>query len=657
VIAEGAVEDLMTRQLDKNIAKHSPTIGFWSFGVSACLALACGNSNDGKSDTTGANITPTPTDVSPLPQETCSDNPLLAGCPTAVSTPAPGTNGTKPTTANPNANDPAALAKAAAENVLASNCGQCHGPALTEQQAQAGMNYINDIDKLVSTGKIVPLDSAGSRIIQRMVKGEMPPVGSGLPRVTEADISTVAQYIDNPRFWPDQAPVSDCQNKGQLTDFDQLFQTVNLDLGRADSKDRPFYRYISISNRFTAGVCADTALDKDRDGLTKMMNMLSVRAAVGKVQPIDPDQTIYRIDLRDFDWDRAVTVENQNFADVWEAIAANNPYAVEFVGDDADDAKADALTAFPVMFADSMLDVATIGNLYYGILGIDINQPLADFISNTLGIDVQQDIIDDDAIRAGTTKSRISRQDRLVERHDIQVRNGAFWQSFDFEANNANQSIFQDPFGFVAGGSEAIFTLPNGMLGFIIADGNDKIVEDSDILLDTNQNNFRAVTSVSCSNCHASGFIPVVDEVAPVALANARDIGLNNDEVEQLKAIYVSPDAFARQTQEDSQSFYQQALQRADLPIQGADPVSSVFLRFDQDMQLADAAGDLGLTPDDLLGNLDLLDPVLSVLKKGTLDRDDFTQLYVASLCTLSGPLENQPAAAVCDAALAAIGQ
>jgi len=645
----------MTRQLDKNIAKISP-IGFWSFGVSACLALACGNSDDGKSDSTGTNITPTPTDVSPPPQETCADNPLLAGCPTAVSTPAPGTAGTKPTPATPNANDPAALAKAAAENVLASNCGQCHGPALTEQQAQAGMNYINDIDKLVSTGKIVPLDSAGSRIIQRMVKGEMPPINSGLPRVTEADISTVAQYIDNPRFWPDQTPVSDCQDKGQLTDFDQLFQTVNLDLRRADSKDRPFYRYISLSNRFTAGVCAD-ALDKDRDGLTKMMNMLSVRAAVGDVQPIDQDQTIYRIDLRDFDWDRAVTVENQNFADVWEAIAANNPYAVEFVGDDADDAKADALTAFPVMFADSMLDVATIGNLYYGILGIDINQPLGDFISNTLGIDVQQDIIDEEAIRAGTTKSRISRQDRLVERHDIQVRNGAFWQSFDFEANNANQSIFQDPFGFVAGGSEAIFTLPNGMLGFIIADGNDQIVEDSDILLDTNQNNFRAVTSVSCSNCHASGFIPVVDEVAPVALANARDIGLNSDEVEQLKAIYVSPDAFARQTQEDSQGFYQQALQRANLPIQGADPVSSVFLRFDQDMQLADAAGDLGLTPDDLLENLDLLDPVLSVLKKGTLDRDDFTQLYVASLCTLSGPLENQPAAAVCDAALAAIGQ
>ena len=119
-----------------------------------------------------------------------------------------------------------------------------------------------------------------------------------------------------------------------------------------------------------------------------------------------------------------------------------------------------------------------IGNLYYGILGIDINQPLGDFISNQLGIDVQQDIIDERAIRAGTTKSRISRQDR-----------------------------------------------------------------------------------------------------------------------------------------------------------------------FDQDVTLADAAGDLGLTPSDLLSNIDLLDPVLSVLKKRTLDRDDFTQLYVASRCTLSTLLNNQPVA------------
>jgi hypothetical protein len=325
---------------------------------------------------------------------------------------------------------------------------------------------------------------------------------------------------------------------------------------------------------------------------------------------------------------------------------------VELEGDDADDAKADTATAFPVMFSDQMMDVAIIGNLYYAIIDVDVAQPLDTFISVNLQIDVDQNTLDEEQIRAGTTQSRISRQDRLVQRDDIGVRLGALWQSFDFE-DNANESIFEDPFGFTPGGTEAIFTLPNGMLGFIIADANDVIVEDSDILLDTNQNNFRAITSVSCSNCHSVGFIPVVDEVREIAVANARDIGLDRDEVEQLEGIYVSPQEFARQVTEDSQSFYQSALQRLDLPVQGGDVVSNVFLRFDQDLTLNDAAGDLGETADELLNDLNDLDPTLAVLKKGTLDRDDFTAVFVNSLCIESTVLENQPVVAVCDAAQA----
>jgi len=38
---------------------------------------------------------------------------------------------------------------------------------------------------------------------------------------------------------------------------------------------------------------------------------------------VNADETLYRIDLRDFDWDRAIVVEGNNFNDVWEAIAAN----------------------------------------------------------------------------------------------------------------------------------------------------------------------------------------------------------------------------------------------------------------------------------------------------------------------------------------------
>jgi hypothetical protein len=392
-----------------------------------------------------------------------------------------------------------------------------------------------------------------------------------------------------------------------------------------------------------------------------MVNMLSTQTTVEVPVPVDPDETIYRIDIADYGWDEPVTVVNADgsttdFTDKWEAIVANNPYAVPFVGDDADDAVNDSGTTVPVQFADSMLDVATIGNLYYALIGVDVQQTIDDFIINELEIDVDQNLIDEDQVRAGTTKSRISRQDRMVQRDDIEIRQGVLWQSFDFEDDNANQSIFDDPFGFAEGGREAIFTLPNGFFGFVIADANANIVEDSDILLDTNQNNFRAVTSISCSNCHAGGLIPVEDEVREIALQNAIVSNLNADEVEQLENVFPEAPEFARIVEQDTTSFFKRALSEANVPAEGGDAVSTVFFRFDQDIVIADAAGDLGLSPDQLDNNLNLLEPELGVLRNSTLDRDDFTQFYVASLCRLQIAGDNNPDPNLCDQVFADLG-
>ncbi len=633
------MEDSVTR-VDSRRTLRSFTL---SFGA-AVLALACGSED--------SNNQPNQTPVDVPAVDPC-ENPLNVSCPNNAPPPEDEPGETLPsdgTTPSNSGTEPASqeeLDKTAAENVLSANCGFCHGPALTQQQAKAGMNFINDINRLVDTGRIIPMNSAGSRVIQYMQNGTMPPPGSGYPTVKESEIAIVSAYIDNPRYWPGVKDAN-CQDEQQLETFDDLYQDINADLSGEDADDREFYRYISISNRFTAGVCPDSLeMDKERQGMVKMLNMLSIDSTIGNVQPANDSQTLYRLDLRDFGWNREITVNGATFEDVWDAIADANPYAVPFVGDDAEDAREDTGTDFPLMFNDQMMDVAILGNLYYAIVDIDVNQPFSTFVSDVLGIDVAANIANEDAVRAGTTRSIISRQDRLVERHDINVRNGVFWQSFDF-ANDANDSIFEDPFGFVAGGTEAIFTLPNGMLAYIISDANDQIVEDSDILFDTSLNDFKAVTAVSCSNCHATGFIEVEDEVGPFARANARAIGLNRDEVEQLDSLYIEPAAFARTVKADSE-LYLRALQQADLPVQGGDPVFRVFQRFDDDLVLADAAGDLGVTITDLRDDLDLLNPRLAILERATIDRDDFTQLYVESLCILSEPNENQPDPALCD--------
>lgn len=599
----------------------------------------------------GEELRPRPEEPIAIEREDCDDNPYLSFCPPIPDPEEPGEPPVLPPALEEELDD---LPKAQAQNVLLSNCGGCHGTQLTEQAAEAGMNYINDMDKLAANQKIVPLNADASPIIIRMRNGTMPPQG---PRVTEADIEIVANYINNPLYWP--VPVVKCDN--DPVTFDQLYEAVARDLQGEEADDQPFLRYISLANRVTAGVCTNTTMDVERQGLTKMLNMLSIRAQIEVPLPVDKEQTLFRIDLRDFDWDRPISVNGQDFDDVWEAIVEANTYAVAFVGDDADDAREDAQTDVPVMFLDTMVDVATFGNLYYAIIGVDVTQTLDAFILEDLEIDIEANLENEDLIRAGTTRSRISRQDRLIERHEIEARSGVFYQSFDFADDGGNDSIFQDPFGFSEGEREAIFTLPNGMLAYLTADGDGNLLEESDILLDTSQNNFRALTGVSCGGCHITGFIPVVDEVRDVVVSNARALiaggTLDQEQLELLTEVYLPPEAFARTVEEDSISFYRNALQRADLPLRGADPVSSIFTRFDRDMELADAAGDLGASADELDDQIQRLDPRLGILRaeEGTIDRDDFTAVYVASLCIMSGVLANQPEEAACLEAEAAL--
>lgn len=83
------------------------------------------------------------------------------------------------------------------EVLLDDYCGDCHGSDYNGFSDGAGMNYIDDIDRLIATGKIIPGDPADSKLVLRMVRGEMPPVSSELPPAPQELIERLSDFVQS----------------------------------------------------------------------------------------------------------------------------------------------------------------------------------------------------------------------------------------------------------------------------------------------------------------------------------------------------------------------------------------------------------------------------------------------------------------------------
>jgi hypothetical protein len=136
--------------------------------------------------------------------------------------------------------------------------------------------------------------------------------------------------------------------------------------------------------------------------------------------------------------------------------------------------------------------------------------------------------------------------------------------------------------------------------------------------------------------------ITFTDKVKQYVIDNARDF--DNETYEAVLEIYPDPVDFQAAMDRDSAT-HVNAVARAGVPADAPDAISRVFL----DFQLGDitpqiAAAELGVTTDELLRDLDNLDPILSPLENGGhVDRQQFTSVYLDSLCEMQAVSENQP--------------
>jgi serine/threonine-protein kinase len=634
-----------------------------SLGIgTSLLAAACSFGQvDGDTDIDPVDVsTDTPTDEgatdpgTPVDGVTTPDDgPATAQPPSNTSTNPPAAPGVF------NGDDPFSSEEGRiVKEILEVNCGNCH----VGQGASGDFGYMFDIDQLIANGKVVPGNKEDSQIYARMVGGTMPPAAVRVKQTpTYGQIDLVGKWIDELQL-PD--PIGECQPL-DFMDVDTQIELMAADMARLDAEDQPFTRYMTINYSANAGDC-QRAVQRQRFALFKGINSVSTGTVPVQPEAIDADETIYRIDLRDYNWDRAIDLEDDDvvdFTDAWEAIIADErtkAFQIEYAGDQADQLKADAGTTIPFMPVNVFIQASEFGDLYYALINGRAN--LFDFEKEVLNIDTQAEIDDNDFMRAGFANSGVSKQERVLNRFDNGLAAGqSYWISFDFDGGNgngevngvsngfetnvANESIYDDPLDFAFAGGEAIFSLPNGMQGYYVAAANGLRLAEAPVgvVIDPAQNNGLVTNGASCHSCHQAGLITFTDTVRDYVIQNSADF--DNDTFESVMEQYPEPLVFQNRMDQDS-AMHVRAVEATGIPPKTPDAITRVYL----DFQLGDitaryAAAELNVTEEYFLRNINLLDPRLAPLARGTaVSRDVFDATYFDAICVLQGVSENAPA-------------
>lgn len=482
-----------------------------------------------------------------------------------------------------------------AEAVLKMHCHRCHG---RDGAIEGGMNYVLDPAKLVARRKVVPGRADQSPLYQRVVAGKMPPADE--PRPTAAEIAVLKQWID-----AGAPPAHAAAERAILTEA-AIHEWILADLETRDKRARRFTRYFSLAALANAGAGPDELLTY-RHALSKLLNSLSWHRRVSVPTPVDPAGVVLRIDLRDYLWD----------ANLWNRVLADYPYGVLPDTAIARAVMVGTATRMPVVRLDWFVATASRAPLYYDLLQLPTG--LAE-LERQLRVDAAVDIQQERVARAGFNGSGISRNNRVLERHD--ALHGAYWRTYDFDAVPQNlierdtllpdrRNLFAYPLGpgfgdnaFQHAGGEAIFNLPNGLQGYILVNAvNQRLDKANTAIVSDPKRPDRAVEAgLSCMNCHARGILSKDDQIRDHLAKNPKAFG--RADAELIRALYAPKEKMRALMEEDAERF-RKAVEKTGGKIGlSAEVVMTLTLRYEADVDLATLASEAGVKPDVLLARL-----------------------------------------------------
>ena len=511
--------------------------------------------------------------------------------------------------------------------ILQKHCLGCHGEHGTFREAL----MIQSAEGLVATGAIVPEEPNGSgfyrRLIETAPERRMP---LGQPPLAPELIETIRRWI--------AAGAPDWQVQYDVTFIktDVMLDTIEKHLETLSAFDRPFARYFSLTHLYNAGETPE-ALEAYRIALSKLVNSLSWGSEIIKPRPIDLRRTIFYIDLRHYEWD----IRNE----AWAQIEREYPYQMEFnletqagLHEKMAKLQVEMECEVPLVHVDWFLATASLPPLYHEILDL----PETDGeLEKVLGIDVirnRQSAPGVNVWRAGFNDSRVSANNRVVERHRSPY--GAYWKSYDFDGNVGTQNIFDHPLNFKHDGGEVIFNLPNGLQAYYISNASGKRIDAAPTEIVSNNAASDPVVrnGLSCIGCHTEGMKTFEDQVRAVVLREA-----DSPKKAQALRLYVEKSEMDGYVAADTKR-YRDALEATGGVFGGIEPVHRLYEAFQGPLDASHAAAAVGLEAGVFLEKIrespNLRDLGLGVLEDagGNVKRDVWTEHFTGVFSALHSP-------------------
>ena len=205
--------------------------------------------------------------------------------------------------------------------VLEKNCFQCHGDLGDFKEAL----LIEEYNSLIQSGSVIRYQPDESELYKRLLGptengGQMPP--NGQPPLTDEAIEIIRVWIEN-----GASDWNVVDNNRSFITPKRILETIQLHIETLPVPNRAFARYFSTTHLYNAGLPTER-LQSHYLALSKLVNSLSWGADIVKPKPINTEQTLFYIDLRDYEWDTN---------DSWTEIEKHYDYNIEYEGADQTD--------------------------------------------------------------------------------------------------------------------------------------------------------------------------------------------------------------------------------------------------------------------------------------------------------------------------------